>query len=197
MIVGTVLMVAGIFSTGWCGLVYYRILLCQGIMTGIGMGLIFTPSVAIVSSYFLKRRAFASGIVASGSSLGGVLYPIMVRQILPLIGFRYTLTILASIILVTLVISNLLLSPRIDIPPRKSGQWIQISAFKEPTYCLYIFGLFCSFLGLYMPFFYVEEWAVSKGFDGKHGGFRMYYLVSVLNASSIFGRVVPNIFADR
>jgi len=189
-------MVAGLLATGFCGQVYYRVLLCQGIITGIGMGLLFTPSVAIVSTYFQKKRALASGIVASGSSLGGVIFPIIVRKSLPGVGFRYTLIILSAIVLLTLSISNILLKPRSDVPHRKSGQWLQLSAFKEPTYCLYVIGLFCAFLGLYMPFFYVEQWAVEQGFDGRYGSFKMYYLVSVMNASSVFGRIVPNVFAD-
>ncbi|KAF7910975.1 uncharacterized protein EAF01_002483 [Botrytis porri] len=55
---------------------YWQEYLAQGFITGIDFGMLFLPSVAIVSQYFSTKSAFASGIFASGSSLGGwcVLY---------------------------------------------------------------------------------------------------------------------------
>jgi MFS family permease len=49
---------------------YYQIFLAQGICTGLGAGMMFVPSIAIVSTYFEKNRAFAIGVGASGSSFG-------------------------------------------------------------------------------------------------------------------------------
>jgi len=47
-----------------------QVFLAQGVTVGIGSGLLFIPSFAIVSTYFQKKRAFAVGIVTVGSSLG-------------------------------------------------------------------------------------------------------------------------------
>jgi len=41
-------------------------LLSQGLGMGLGMGLMAVPSISIISHYFHKRRALASGIVFSG-----------------------------------------------------------------------------------------------------------------------------------
>ena len=49
---------------------YYQVFLTQGLCTGLGAGMIFVPSIAIVSTYFQKNRAFAIGVGASGSSFG-------------------------------------------------------------------------------------------------------------------------------
>lgn len=49
---------------------YWQIVLAQAMCMGIGLGCLFVPSVAIVSTYFSTRKAFATGIAASGSSLG-------------------------------------------------------------------------------------------------------------------------------
>ena len=47
---------------------------------GIGMGLVWIPTLAIIPSYFVKRRALASGLVgAFGGSLGFVAFPLLVR----------------------------------------------------------------------------------------------------------------------
>jgi hypothetical protein len=50
--------------------VYYQAILAQAFCIGIGTGLLFVPSVAILSTYFNTKLAFAIGIAASGSSLG-------------------------------------------------------------------------------------------------------------------------------
>jgi len=47
----------------------------QGILGGLGVGFLFLPSMSIQSHWFAKRRALAIGIVASGSSAGGVCFP--------------------------------------------------------------------------------------------------------------------------
>ena len=70
--VGTFAIVFGMMMTSLCHK-YWQFILAQGIVVGIGNGLLFLPSIAIVPEYFSKRKALASGIVAAGSSLGTLL----------------------------------------------------------------------------------------------------------------------------
>jgi MFS family permease len=49
---------------------YYQVILAQGVCVGLGGGFLFIPSVAIIATYFRKRRSFAIGLAASGSSIG-------------------------------------------------------------------------------------------------------------------------------
>ena len=49
---------------------YYQVMLAQGVCIGLGSGCFFVPSYALIPQYFSKRKAFALGIVASGSSIG-------------------------------------------------------------------------------------------------------------------------------
>ena len=49
---------------------FYQILLAQGVCMGIGMGLIYIPCVAVLASYFRRRRALALGVAAAGSGSG-------------------------------------------------------------------------------------------------------------------------------
>jgi MFS family permease len=51
---------------------YWQIMLVQGVLMGIVMGLLQFPAFAAVSQYFDKKRAAALGVVVSGSSIGGV-----------------------------------------------------------------------------------------------------------------------------
>jgi hypothetical protein len=49
---------------------YWHFVLAQGITVGLGAGCLLLPAVAVMPAYFKTRRALATGIGASGSSLG-------------------------------------------------------------------------------------------------------------------------------
>lgn len=81
---------------------YYQIILAQGVAVGIAYGILFIPALSVSSHYFRIRRSSAMGVVfagmfpvlyplrayavlsngmPSGSSIGGVIYPIMLNQL--------------------------------------------------------------------------------------------------------------------
>ena len=49
-------------------------------------GGIFGPTAAVIAHWFKKRRGLAMGIVAVGSSLGGVVLPIVTKSLIPVVG---------------------------------------------------------------------------------------------------------------
>jgi MFS family permease len=66
---GSAAAVFGMMMTSICT-EYWQVILAQGVVTGIGMGCMMLPSVAVMPQYFKTRRAFATGVAASGSSVG-------------------------------------------------------------------------------------------------------------------------------
>lgn len=54
---------------------YYQLLLSQGLCSSLGSGAIFYAANNSGTTWFFRRRAFALGIMSSGSSLGGVIFP--------------------------------------------------------------------------------------------------------------------------
>lgn len=68
---GTVFMVFGIMMAS-ISKKYYQLLLSQGFCMALGMGLIFTPALAVQSQWFLRRRGFVVGAVMSGQNVGGM-----------------------------------------------------------------------------------------------------------------------------
>ena len=133
---------------------YWQLLLTQGFLNGIGGGIFFTPCMGLMATYFSKRRAFALGIASTGNSAGGMIYPVIVRQLLPKIGFAWTVRVLGFMNLgcLTLVVS--LMKPR--LPPRKSSAIIDWSAFKELPYAFFVFGLFFQVWDIYFTLYYVS-----------------------------------------
>lgn len=69
---GSFLIVFGQMMTSLCH-EYYQALLAQGFCIGIGVGLIFIPGVALLSTYFSSNLALANGVAAAGSGLGQLL----------------------------------------------------------------------------------------------------------------------------
>src|SRR5271170_7333002 len=85
---------------------YFRLFLIsfrsQGVGAGIAVGVLFLPAATVVATWFTRRRAAAMGIVASGSSIGAVILPIALEKLIPLIGFGWSVRVIALIQLTTL-----------------------------------------------------------------------------------------------
>jgi nitrate/nitrite transporter NarK len=53
---------------------YWEVFLAQGVVAGVGCGLVFIPSVAILPTYFDTKKGLVNGIASSGSGLGMFLF---------------------------------------------------------------------------------------------------------------------------
>lgn len=73
---GCALQLLGTFATSVVGH-YWQLILAQGVTNGLGNGVLFTPAVALVSTRFMKKRAFALSVAACGAPVGGVMFPIV------------------------------------------------------------------------------------------------------------------------
>jgi MFS family permease len=49
---------------------YWQVFLTQGVCMGLGAGLLYVPSLALINIWFERRRAVANGIVMSGIAVG-------------------------------------------------------------------------------------------------------------------------------
>lgn len=187
---GAIMIPFGFMMTSLCK-EYWQTVLAQAFCIGIGNGCLFVPSVAILPQYFLKKRAFANGIATSGSSFGGIIYPIVFRQLYPKIGFGWATRVLGFICLSTVWFSVAVM--RVRVLPAHKRHLTDLGAFKEPPYALFCFGMFFGFLGFYGVCYYIQPYAIQAGLVDENLGF---YLLPVLNAASIAGRIVPNFLAD-
>lgn len=66
---GNFLVVFGIMMLSLCDR-YWQVLLAQGLCMGLGAGLLYIPSLALVGIWFERRRALAMGVVMSGIAVG-------------------------------------------------------------------------------------------------------------------------------
>ncbi|EXU99397.1 MFS transporter [Metarhizium robertsii] len=183
------IMVVAVMMTSLCTQ-YYQFMLAQGILGGLSSGMLFAPAMTCVSHYFHKRRATALGITVTGSSLGGVVFPIMLSRTIKSLGFAWSVRVVGFVILAMMAVAVLTVKER--LPPRR-GSILLPSAFARVPYALVVAGLFLMTLGLFTPFFYLPQFAQRQGMSENLAS----YMLSILNAASVFGRSLPGVVADR
>ncbi|KAI1502528.1 major facilitator superfamily domain-containing protein [Biscogniauxia marginata] len=189
---GLFLVIFGQFMTSLCS-AYWQVVLAQGLCIGLGCGLLFLPSAAVLSQYFVKRRAIALGIQSVGSPLAGIVFPIIFSRLQPAIGFGWATRVIAFILLGTAPIPLIFMRPRVPAPKRKRA-FFDKSGFSDPPLMTWGVGAFFAFLGLYVPFFYIQLYAIRYRIASPEFS---AYLVTLLNAGSVVGRLLPNFVADH
>lgn len=195
---------------------FYQFVLAQGVLLGVSMALTTWPMLALVGQYVKKHRAAAMGFVIAGSSLGGIVWPIVVDRLIkiPSIGFSWTMRIIGFIMIPCLIISCAAArSPKVEAAVTKEvGVEHQQEAvmadkaakrqernaaaralFRKPSMQLTCLGVFILYFGMFSPHFYVTSYAVAKGFSPTLA----FYTVSIVNGASFFGRILPGFVADR
>ena len=192
LLVGGFLTFFGLLMTSICNK-YWQLMLAQGVCVGLGSGCLFVPSIAVVATYFTTKRALATGIAVGGSSLGGIVYPIAFHRLEPNIGFGWATRVISFITLVLLLIAVAVMKSR--LPPKAGRSLFQPSALKNIPFTLMSLGISMGFIGLYVPMFYIQTYALTRRITSDTN--YAFYLLSILNAGSFFGRILPNFLADK
>ena len=192
LIIGTIVYVFGLMMTS-LATEYYQFILAQGICASIGSSAVFNACMSSVVSWFYKRRSAAFGIMVSGSSLGGVVLPIMLNKLIIRVGFPWAVRSVAFLFLGLLIISSMTVRSRLPPRPRPLVLSDYFSGFREPVYLLTVIACFLFFWGMFLPFNYIELQAKAAGLSPS----LQPYLLSIINAVSIFGRIIPGMVADR
>jgi len=146
----------------------------------------------VVAHWFRNKRGAALGMVGLGSSIGGTVFPIAARNLIPIVGFQWTMRILAFIQLFALTVSNLTVARRL---PAKRTPILEakLYVFKYMPYTVYSLSAMMVFLGLYTCLTYIDQSAVSLGINRDFA----FYLVAIANALTAPGRVGGGILADK
>lgn len=110
MYAGLLCQSAGYIAASFANRVW-QLYLSQGVLVGIGMGLLFIPSVQVTSQWFDKKRSLANGITSSGSGIGGVILSFAIGAAIRNIGLAWALRIIGIVsggmnLIATLLIRN-------------------------------------------------------------------------------------------
>lgn len=209
------MVVLGLMMTSLCT-AYWQLILAQGVCVGLGSGCLFLTCIAILPTYFVRYRALAIGVAASGSSVAGVIYPIVFHSLQPKIGFSWAVRVVGFMALFTCGISCATIRVRVVKPkkekapkagfyhdtnnkktgiPRFTAMFTLPKAYRamfhDPPFNLFNFSSFFGVTGQYIPFFYIEQYATS------HNLAIPFYSLTLLNTGSVFGRIIPGLVATK
>ncbi|KAI9296040.1 MFS general substrate transporter [Neoconidiobolus thromboides FSU 785] len=169
----------------------WHLFLTQGIMLGMSSSMAFFPAVSISSQYFKKYLGVATGICVAGSGIGGLVLSPITQKLLEVLGFRWTLRIMALFALIGGSIASLFIKQRIF--SKRMGKFIDFTIFKDKRFLLLVAGGFISSLGYLIPFLILPSYAK----DCNIGVGESAILLGVLNGGNALGRVFLGIMADK
>jgi MFS family permease len=192
ILTGGILHIGGLIGTSFADK-YWSLMLAHGVCTSIGSGFLFYPAVSSVNSWFDKRRSLAFGIVMSGASAGGIIFPALLTSLLPKLGFANTMRVGCIVSLTSVTIA--LCTVRLRGQPQKSKVTLSeyVAPFKDRKFVLLALGASCGYCSMFLPANFLPVQADVHGIDPRLSGF----LLVALNAGSWPGRILPAYLADK
>lgn len=210
---GMVLVAMGQVGAGLCR-TYVQLLFTQGLVFGVGLGLIMVPTQPLLSQWFRRKLSYAQGLSAAGSGLGGLVLANTTRYLIQEKSLEYALVcngIVSFVVLlpcITLMKSTETQTPRF-LPSRlrtnKHGQSTPASAPKirknplelkwliHPGYAfVLLFGVF-AMIGYFVALYSLAAFASSGlGLTQKQAS----TLQSILAAGQMIGRPLCGLLLD-
>jgi len=162
---------------------------------GIGIGLVYAPSIASVPPWFVRRRAFAAGIASAGIGVGTLAVPLLATAAIDALGWRHALQAIAAAVLVVGVGATLLLrrAPTRAAPGTAAAGMTLKEALRSRRFWWMYAACVLAAPAMFIPFAHVSAAARDLGI----GDARAVGLVGLIGVGSIVGRFAIGGFADR
>jgi len=188
-------MALGLFLTSLAqnlGTVY----LTYGLLVGLGIAFVYTPSIASVQPWFNKRRGLASGIASSGVGAGTLVLPVVVSYLLTTVDWRSALQMMSVGVLLVGLTAGFLLERAPSLPGNKGGQQPGLTlpdALKTASFRWLYMGTLLGAPVMFIPFAHISAAARDAGVaDAQAVG-----LVGLIGIGSLVGRFAIGWLADK
>ena len=193
---GMALIALGLLATSWATSLF-AVYLSYGLLVGLGIALVYTPSIASVQPWFTTRRGLAGGIASSGVGAGTLLVPVLVAMAIGPMPWREAMQVLALGVLVLGLLAAALLRRAPAAPSSGSGGSASGLSLREtlrsPTFrWLYLATVLASPV-MFIPFAHVSASARDLGLGEAFA----VGLVGLIGVGSLVGRFAIGLLADR
>jgi MFS family permease len=199
--VGIALIALGLLATSWASSLL-AVYLSYGLLVGLGIALVYTPSIASVQPWFTTRRGLAGGIASSGVGAGTLLVPIGVAMAIGSMPWRDAMRVLALGVLVLGLLAAALLRRAPSAPVlgaagsgaggSASGLSLRETLRTSTFRWLYLATVLASPV-MFIPFAHVSASARDLGL----GEALAVGLVGLIGMGSLVGRFAIGVVADR
>ncbi|KAJ5965866.1 major facilitator superfamily transporter [Penicillium waksmanii] len=190
MIIGVIFETASLVAASFATKIWH-LFLTQGLLFGIGLGLLFIPTAAVVPQWFTAKRSLASGISLAGAGLGGGVYSLSASAMIRSLGIFWAFRILAIIAFVVNSSCIILIKDRYR-NTKVSRSTIDISLFRRLDYSLLIAFSSFTMLGYFILIFSLANFANSIGLDSSQAA----TISAVFNFAQAVGRPIIGYFSD-
>jgi len=177
------------------------LMLTYGILGGFSLGLIYLPSVVAVGYYFKSKRAVATALATCGAGVGAFAYAPLTTYLESNLGWQNAIRIVGSFYLMC-IFFGLTMRPlkKKDVVVEEHGTGEKqtalrnklISIAKNPYFLLVGISQAIASLGFFIPFIYLPDMAVLKGFTKVDSNF----LLSYIAITNTVGRVIIGLITD-
>ena len=193
---GMALIALGLLATSWATSLL-AVYVSYGLLVGLGIALVYTPSIASVQPWFTTRRGLAGGIASSGVGAGTLLVPVLVAMAIGPMPWREAMQVLALGVLVLGLLAAALLRRAPAAPSSGSGGSASGLTLREtlrsPTFrWLYLATVLASPV-MFIPFAHVSASARDLGLGEAFA----VGLVGLIGVGSLVGRFAIGLLADR
>lgn len=140
----------------------------------------------------MRRRGLATGFAATGGSIGGIAFPLMLESLFPKLGWAWSIRVLALLCLVLCGTANLLVRSRLP-PAQNASAHPDFRIFKNRAFLFTTVGVFLLEMALFIPVTYISSYTRAQGFSASFS----FQILPILNAASAFGRALPGYWGDK
>lgn len=191
MLIGVALQGLGFLCASFANRLWH-LYICQGMLTGIGMGFIFIPSYALLPQWFLKKRSLANGISAAGSGTGGLIFTFLIEGVIQKMGIAWAFRLTAIITTVVNTIATLTIRHRNGVvKPTQRG--FDTSLLKRVEVLLLLLWSFLTILGYVILLWSLPNYARDIGLSSTQASL----IGAMLHIGTIIGRPVLGVMSDR
>jgi MFS family permease len=160
---------------------------------GIGVGLVYVPSVGAVQPWFGANRALATGLAVAGIGAGNIAGPLLAEAWIQQFGWRGAYIALSILVLVLGGAAALSIKSK----SRPKAQVVEGTALRvalrTPGFWLLYASLILICIGVFVPMVHLGPYAQDAGLSAAQG----VTLVSLIGLGSLLGRFTIGGFADR
>ncbi len=180
----------------------WQLTIVNGLLIGFGASATFGPLMADVSQWFVKRRGTAIAICASGNYLAGVVWPMVMQQLLLVGDWRQAYMTIGMICMGLMLPLSLFLLKR--APTEEEQESVAIASGREPRryrsplppwgvqWVLILAGLACC-VAMSMPQVHIVAYCVDLNFGVARGA----EMLSLMLATGVISRLASGVIADR
>jgi len=168
---------------------FWAVFLTQGLLMGLTIAFGVQPALTVVGQHFKKRQALAMGLATTGSSLGGIGFPLMFERLVPIIGFSNALRMAALKIGICYTIALFISTSKhssVNGTRRTCSSLIDFRGFLDIRYSILCIGTWFAILGIWIPSYYIKSYT-DVAYPGNSVS---QYFLCLMNSCSILGAIL-------